>query len=617
MTRAIAGMLCLDGSAADPARVHAMLDALVRPGLAVERRLISEGPVALGALGLAPAAPAPEPVARAAGGLRMVADLPDAEIAEAGTLAAALAEDRSALIVEDAALAVWSAETGKLTLFRDLFGVRPLRYTHQAGRYLAFASHPRALLATGLASRRIDPTGLANAAVTADAPAPSTLFAEIRAVEPGHALTLTLSSGSKPRSRARDRLPLGRALALDTDPGEIACEIRRLLDRAVRRRLPGGPAAAHVSGGLDSASVACLAARAEAEAGRTLRGYALVETPDPRWPALPDERPFAQAVAVAAGIELRAVPACGLLRELAEIDPDTGLAIGAGEPETQILGDARAAEITTILTGWGGDQGVSHKGTGAQAELLLRGAFRCLVRDLRARSAAMGQAWPRLFWHRALLPCVPHALRRAAGRALEGANLREETRAAHLRFLRAELRPLVHPPHLRDGPDSRANRRRALGHPVLAARLEALALRGLDEGIGYAHPLLDRALLDLVLRVPGRVLDRPQRPRALLRAAMTGMLPDPVRERVMKLDPTPAEPFRRSADWEGLAARAERVAALPAAREVLDVRALAVAVAGIPPLGARLAEPTSRPDPPFADALRLGLFLSAQTRADR
>ena len=57
------------------------------------------------------------------------------------------------------ALAIWDSPAGELVLARDRLGLKPL-YFYQHPDGLLFASEVRALLATGLVPRRLDPKGL-------------------------------------------------------------------------------------------------------------------------------------------------------------------------------------------------------------------------------------------------------------------------------------------------------------------------------------------------------------------------------------------------------------------------------------------------------------------------
>src|ERR1700686_3846607 len=57
------------------------------------------------------------------------------------------------------AFAIWDARERKLVLGRDRLGIKPL-YLRQSGGQLVFASELKALLASGLVPRKLDPAGL-------------------------------------------------------------------------------------------------------------------------------------------------------------------------------------------------------------------------------------------------------------------------------------------------------------------------------------------------------------------------------------------------------------------------------------------------------------------------
>ena len=156
----------------------------------------------------------------------------------------------------DFALANWSTRTHTLLLARDGMGVRPLVYCHQPGKFVAFASFPRALHASGLVERRVDEDCLVRE-MLGGARMTDSLFQDIQSVEPGCALQF--KAASKERSVfwfPRARLPLFRGAA------EAAEALRAAVESAVDNRVAGtGPIAAHLSGGLDSSALCVLAAR--------------------------------------------------------------------------------------------------------------------------------------------------------------------------------------------------------------------------------------------------------------------------------------------------------------------------------------------------------------------
>src|SRR4029453_7052781 len=89
------------------------------------------------------------------------------------------------------AFGLWDAASHRLLLARDRLGIKPLYYFAADGFFL-FASEVRALVATGLAPRRIDPVALWQYLGYQSVPAPLTMIDGVRALEPGHWITVNV-----------------------------------------------------------------------------------------------------------------------------------------------------------------------------------------------------------------------------------------------------------------------------------------------------------------------------------------------------------------------------------------------------------------------------------------
>jgi asparagine synthase (glutamine-hydrolysing) len=83
------------------------------------------------------------------------------------------------------ALAIWDNEQRELFLARDRIGVKPLYYTI-AGGQLIFSSEIKAILQHPAVERRVDEEALYHFLSFLTSPAPHTLFAGIRKLQPGH-----------------------------------------------------------------------------------------------------------------------------------------------------------------------------------------------------------------------------------------------------------------------------------------------------------------------------------------------------------------------------------------------------------------------------------------------
>jgi asparagine synthetase B (glutamine-hydrolysing) len=102
------------------------------------------------------------------------------------------------------------------------------------------------------------------------------------------------------------------------------------------------------------------------------------------------------------------------------------------------------------------------------------------------------------------------------------------------------------------------------------------ALHGLDA----AFPFLDRDLIAFLMAVPGEIQNRDGVPRALLREAMAGILPEPLRARTWKADFTAAANSGTVQDLGQVSARLVR-GSLAARLGYLDESRLAAALPGL------------------------------------
>src|SRR5262249_54604315 len=153
------------------------------------------------------------------------------------------------------ALILWDANRELLLCARDPMGMYPMFYAEARGKLMVSASPEELLRQPGV-------SGAVNRAALADYlrhhyPKPEeTFFSNIHKVPPGH--VLRLARGFRKVYRYWDPQPAGSPVKW-ADESEIE-EFDRLFDQAVNRCLAVGPAAIYLSGGLDSVSVAGLAA---------------------------------------------------------------------------------------------------------------------------------------------------------------------------------------------------------------------------------------------------------------------------------------------------------------------------------------------------------------------
>ncbi len=196
-------------------------------------------------------------------------------------------------ILGDFAFVIWDRPARRLFCACDPMGVKGLYY-HLSPRAFSFASEIKALFALPEVPRRLNELRVAEYLVTLFEDRAGTFYEDIFRLPGAHTLTITTD---KAQLREYWALDSRSELRLGSD-GEYAEAFKDIFLKAVRCRTRSAyPVGAALSGGLDSSSVACAAARMLPEGAGPLRTFSLI------FPSLPekdlrkiDERPQMQAV---------------------------------------------------------------------------------------------------------------------------------------------------------------------------------------------------------------------------------------------------------------------------------------------------------------------------------
>jgi asparagine synthase (glutamine-hydrolysing) len=200
------------------------------------------------------------------------------------------------------AVAIWDPRAGSLTLARDHLGLSVAMW-HKSERFFAFATMPSGLFAFADVPRELSEQKLADFLVLNHADHATTIYRNVFRVPPANVMqvkrdgSITQYRYWSPRQIKQVRLVCDQAYAEG---------LRERLDLAVRRQMRSAhPIGCLLSGGLDSASVAALAARALGERNERLAAFTGVPRRgfDGLVPAghYADETPYVEAIA-------RAVP---------------------------------------------------------------------------------------------------------------------------------------------------------------------------------------------------------------------------------------------------------------------------------------------------------------------
>ena len=589
--RLIFGFVRLDGAPARKETLDAMVDALVSPGLQPISATSIHGPAALGLLdfsaayngcGMLGATKPPD----MSGGLQVTADIRldrPRELAAALGLPATASNDALALaavsrwgqevpdrVDGDFALAAWDSRRRRLICARDAMGVRPLCYTWQPGRLLAFSSLPRGLHAAGLADPRPDPLAMGRLIVDLCFRNGSTGFSNIKTLAAGHSLVLTPEGLRIHRAWRPQPSDVGRWRG---SPDDAARTLRGLIEDAVDCRLPAsGPVAAHLSGGLDSSAIAAIAARILNGRRGDLHAYSLL--PSPSAGSLMDERPFVDDVLRRnAGIRWTPVHLSPLHRE-GIFEPDFPLAPVLDQPDQEICASARTAGIGIVLSGTGGDTCATYHGYGIQAELLRKHRWNAWWTQMNGNARHAGRSLVRTALSEFAAPLAPAWL--GAWRRQRSGLSKPGDRQRHaVSFLQPSLAAQVMDSLPQAQPRSDpAGRIEMLDAGEVADRGWQWSIIGARHGIAYSYPLADRRILDFILSLPiERLVDRGYS-RQPFRNAMEGILPESIRWRRTKFVPFPDLAANIMTAAPLVLPRVDAVRRCPAAREMFDIDAI-------------------------------------------
>lgn len=245
------------------------------------------------------------------------------------------------------ALAIWDARSQTLHLARDPYGVKPLFY-HTDGKFFRFASEIKALLTDSRVPRRISPQALHDYLTFNYVPGVQTAFQDIWEVPPGHWMTIHKSSGTT--------LKRFWEVSYVADPSiDLPGAVRRageLIDQAVERQLVADvPVGVMLSGGLDSSAIVAMMARHTTEPIHTFS----IGFPDASF----DERPHARIVAEAFNtIHHEVVITADRVRQLLPSylgHIDEPYADGSAIP-TYYVCELAADDVVVVLSGEGADE---------------------------------------------------------------------------------------------------------------------------------------------------------------------------------------------------------------------------------------------------------------------
>jgi asparagine synthase (glutamine-hydrolysing) len=405
-------------------------------------------------------------------------------------------------LLGDFAFALWDSQRARLLCVRDPFGIRPLYY-FRSGDLVGFASDIEALRAHPAVSARTDRSAVADFLLFGTCmDVERTYFQDIRRIPPATRFELGASGMREERYwHLPQRETRYRSAADYVDHFDAVFE------SAVTDRLPGGSAAVPLSGGMDSTSIAAVAAPHATRAGFALTAYHMSSR---KLQAEDEELELAQQVADHLAIRMvtQDLSDYPLLHDNRNPALRTPFPFSSGylALHRDMLQSIRQSGARVLLSGYAGDAVFTPSGSYSRA-LWRSGRWLKLAREVAHHAVhtrtVSGLGLRRTFGpaHPALPSWRPAMPGWIAPGLVEELGLRDRWEAWWLRYRQA------------------VDARDQLSLPWMDRAFEVSEV--LPSPLVVRYPFLDRRLVEYLLSVPNHML----RQKKVLRRAMAGRLP--------------------------------------------------------------------------------------------
>jgi len=411
-------------------------------------------------------------------------------------------------LIGEFAFAIYDKCRGELLMARDAMGERTLYYRFEESLILV-ASEPSPI-AVDPEGANLDEVGVAHLFAFEAQTDGRTLFRDVRQLLPAEVMVV---SASGTRSRRYWKPDFTVRLRRQTDE-QYAAQFRALLERSVRCRMRSTtPVGVQMSGGLDSCSVASLAARMISPVPLTTVSYVFDELKDC------DERDYIEAMKSRWGIRSLQVTGDGdwPLRD-AESWPRS-----SNRPEVnpfRPLKDrayrlAESEGMRVLLTGVHGDE-LFSRASDWLVDLIVEGRVGEAVKELASHIRRLGLK-------RVLRA---HSVRRVGTRMLGPYfwRLRRNRLRTHRWMTDSAASRLPKVPE-------RFNPHLEVERTLEGVRANQSSGERGTINIELRHPFRDRRLVEFVLALPAHQSYNRGAFKHVLRTAMTGILPELIRTR--------------------------------------------------------------------------------------
>jgi asparagine synthase (glutamine-hydrolysing) len=415
----------------------------------------------------------------------------------------------------DFSICIIRPSTNEIYLFRDQIGISPLAWIRENSR-LIFSSDIAGLCRAMYGQEPPDPDFLMSYFKYTDNR--KTASQRVKRLLPGHFLCFSEKGIRESVYWNPELIKTDHTLSFE----KMIADLKFLVGDSVRIRCDRKyTAGAHFSGGLDSGIVAALA-RLEYKAQPCF--YGISWSPEGFDPGSVryDERELVKSSAAKTGI----TPLFAALDEESFHASVASFFENRGYFSEHCAADtARSHGVNIVFSGWGGDEFISSGDRGLDIDLLKKlklGMFlrRNPPKNIKTfiRNVIFYIVCPSL----GILDRATAKAFRAEARYLSKPFKKSDSLALRNFYFHSSRRQM----HLR-----------MLDFYHLQERCESWITNGFRKGIEYRFPLLDKRIVEYMLKVPSELLCYDTQPRPLLREIGKGILPEDLRLNRYKDDP--------------------------------------------------------------------------------
>jgi asparagine synthase (glutamine-hydrolysing) len=472
-------------------------------------------------------------------------DITDVEIVSAAF--SCWREDCLLRLIGEFALILWDPFRQTILLARDHVGARTLYYHQDKDRLICSSElEPLvSLIGTGLTVNEEYIAGF----LAYDPEPELTPYNGVYAVKPFH--SISISRDGKSRERRYWGLEQTKELRYPTDRDYEEHFYQHITD-AVRTPLRSDlPVFADLSGGLDSSAIVCIAdqliAAGDVSAPR-LETVSQVSDSSPT----SDERKFIRHVEAQRGRPTHYVreDEHPLLTSLCIENAFVSLnsLLFCAEQHLVVRDMMQASNARVLLSGVGGDEiTCSNPDPSPElADLLVTGRLSRLHAGLKAWSTFLRKPYVELLWRNTLLPVMPGRFR------LKRMVRRNVPLLADQEFARrTQLRDRMFQPTEPFGCSSPSTRDQALGFWTAVRGIAAGHRREISK-VDVSYPFLHRPLVEFMQAIPHTQRVRAGETRSLMRRSLQNVLPEKIRKRKSKGNPTEIVSRALAREWPRL-----------------------------------------------------------------